>query len=133
MEIIQETTNKKADQPFKNPKELLMYYQSSLRNVFISITFSFAALGYSRSYRGKNRLYSSSIVIVSLLLLFISTLMNIFLYNDLLKYNNLEKANEISQLILINKTVFIVQTLLIFFASYTLFRIIFNKLYQGNV
>ena len=36
-------------------KDLLMFYQTSLRNVGLFTSISLALLGYSRFYRGKNK------------------------------------------------------------------------------
>jgi hypothetical protein len=82
---------------FESFKDLIMYYQTSIRNVALTTTVSFAALGYSRFYRGKNNLYGSSMVLVSLILLSCSFLLNLFLYDDIQKYINNPKYKTIEK------------------------------------
>ena len=53
-------------------KELIMFYQTTLRNVGLYTSISLAALGYSRFYRGKNRLYNVAFILISLALLSVS-------------------------------------------------------------
>ena len=56
---------------FKTEKDVLMYYQTSIRNVALTTAVSFAALGYSRFYRDKSLLYTNGMVFVSFLLVFV--------------------------------------------------------------
>ena len=37
-------------------RDLLMFYHTSIRNIALFTSVSFAALGYSRFYRGKDKL-----------------------------------------------------------------------------
>lgn len=67
----------------KTEKDLLMFYQSSLRNVGLFTSVSLAMLGYSRFYRGKNRLYNISFIAISLALLAVATYMSRLLLLDL--------------------------------------------------
>ena len=71
LELItnKDTDNSQDKMHFETFKDLMMYFQTSIRNVALTTTVSFAALGYSRFYRGKNQLYVSGMVLVSLLLL----------------------------------------------------------------
>ena len=55
----------KKNEIFKSEKDVLMYYQTTLRNVGLTTAVSFAALGYSRFYREKSLLYSSGMEFVS--------------------------------------------------------------------
>ena len=50
-------TNSQNKMEFETFKDLIMYYQTSIRNVALTTAVSFAALGYSRFYRGKSKLY----------------------------------------------------------------------------
>ena len=58
----------KKDLELQSNKDVLMYYQTTIRNVALTTAVSFAALGYSRFYRGKSTIYASGLVLVSLLL-----------------------------------------------------------------
>ena len=111
---------------FENYKDLVMYYQTTIRNVFLSTAVSFAALGYSRFYRGKSKLYANSLCLISLLIIIASFSMNFNLYHSLNNYKNNEKFLDINRWTVVNKLMFITHILLIFFAFYTLYRLYFN-------
>ena len=65
-----------------------MYYNTTIRNVALTTAVSFAALGYSRFYRGKSKMYSTGLVLVSFLIILCSAIINILLFNDIEKYKN---------------------------------------------
>ena len=112
---------------FETYKDLVMYYQTTIRNVFLSTAVSFAALGYSRFYRGKSKLYSNCLCLISLLIIIASFSINFNLYNSLNNYLDNEKYSDINKWTIVNKILFITHLLLIFFAFYTLYRLYFNK------
>jgi len=116
-----EDENKKQ---FETYKDLMMYFQTSIRNVALTTAVSFAALGYSRFYRGKSKLYVTGMVLVSLLLLSVSFLLNLFLYDDIQKYIKNPKYATIEKWSNINKLFLIIHTLTIFFAIYTFYRVL---------
>ena len=68
-------------------------YQSTIRNVGLYTSISLAFLGYSRYYRGKNKLYNIGPILISLVFNFVSLLFLYFLYNQQYKYigNNSEQ------------------------------------------
>ena len=68
-------------------------YQSTIRNVGLYTSISLAFLGYSRYYRGKNKLYNVGPILISLVFNFVSLLFLHFLYNQQYKYigNNSEQ------------------------------------------
>ena len=115
----------KKNKIFSNEKELLMYFQTSIRNVALTTAVSFAALGYSRFYRDKSKLYSAGMTFVSFLIILCSALLNLFLYNSIQEYLNNNK--EISKLSIVNQIFIVVHSILIFFALYTLIRLMYNK------
>lgn len=117
----------KKNLPIQSYKDLLMYYQTSIRNVALTTAVSFAALGYSRYYRGKIKFYGCGMVFVSFLLLMSSATINFLLFSDIEKYKNLEKYKEINKWRNINIMFFIIHFITIIFALYTLFRLINNK------
>ena len=115
----------KKNKIFSNEKELLMYFQTSIRNVALTTAVSFAALGYSRFYRDKSKLYSAGMTFVSFLIILCSTLLNLFLFNSIQEYLNTNK--EINRLSTINKLFILVHSILIFFALYTFIRLMYDK------
>lgn len=117
----------KKNLPIQSYKDLLMYYNTTIRNVALITAVSFAALGYSRYYNGKIKLYACGMVFVSFLLLMCSATINFLLFSDIEKYKNLEKYKEINKWRNINIMFFIIHFITIIFALYTLFRLINNK------
>ena len=54
-------------------KDLMMMYQTTLRNVGLYTSISLALLGYSRFYRGKGMMiYNISFILISMICLFIA-------------------------------------------------------------
>ena len=125
LELItnKDNDNNQNKMQFETYKDLMMYYQTSIRNVALTTAVSFAALGYSRFYRGKSKIYVGGMVMVSLLLLSCSFLLNLFLYNDIQKYINNPKYKTIEKWSNINKVFFIIHALTICFAIYTFYRV----------
>lgn len=126
-DLLEKTHNKNKSEnknlDFESYKELIMYYQTSIRNVALTTAVSFAALGYSRFYRGKSKMYSSGMVFVSLLLLIISFILNYYLYDSIQKYKNLSKTKQINKFEIVNILFFILHAIAICFAFYTLYRV----------
>lgn len=123
--------NKDTNLDINSYKDLLMFYHTSIRNVALSTTVSFAALTYSRYYREKSKIYTSGMILVSILLLFISFILNLHIYHNIQKYKNFKKINnlEINILEINNYFFFICHIILILFAIYTLYRVISGKLF----
>tara|TARA_B110000008_G_C16910647_1_gene540532 strand:+ start:435 stop:821 length:387 start_codon:yes stop_codon:yes gene_type:complete len=121
----------KKDLELQTNKELLMYYQTTIRNVAITTAVSFAALAYSRFYRGKSMLYSSGLVFVSLLIIVASCIINVNLYNMI---NNHYKINTSltsgNNFLIVNILFMISHTIIIIFGLYTLFRLITNNKFK---
>ena len=114
---------------FSNYRELVMYYQTTIRNVFLSTAVSFAALGYSPFYRGKSKLYTNSLVLISLLILICSSALNYNLYDSLNEYKKDSKYSEINRWIIINNIFFFIHLTLLILAFYTLYKcILINSL-----
>ena len=118
LENFDNTTNK-----LESYKDLIMFYQTTIRNVALTTAVSFAALGYSRFYRGKSKMYTSGMVFVSLLIIVVSFILNYHLYNSIQKYKNLTKTKQISNWEIINILFFVSHAVAIFFAFYTLYRV----------
>ena len=126
LEVItnKDNDNNQDKMQFETYKDLMMYFQTSIRNVALTTAVSFAALGYSRFYRGKSKLYVSGMVMVSLLLLCCSFLLNLFLYNDIQKYINNPKYKSIEKWSNINKVFMVIHAFTICFAIYTFYRVL---------
>lgn len=108
-------------------KDLIMYYQTTIRNVALMTAVSFAALGYSRFYRDASKLYSVGLSIVSILLLLCSSLVNLFLYNS---FNDSEHSVDMKNWLIINKIFFVIHGLVLFFGLFTTLRLITGKKFK---
>jgi len=119
--------NENSNLKLETFKDLIMYYQTSVRNVALTTAVSFAALGYSRFYRGKNKMYTVGLAFISVLLLTCSTLLNSLLYNSLQPYLKHPKYKDIEQWIIINKIFFVIHFSLLLFGLYTVYRLFTDK------
>jgi len=119
--------NQNSNLKLETFKDLIMYYQTSIRNVALTTAVSFAALGYSRFYRGKNKMYTVGLAFISVLLLTCSTLLNSLLYNSLQPYLKNPKYKDIEQWIVINKIFFVIHFSLLFFGFFTVYRLFTDK------
>ncbi len=126
--IMETDKLQKKDLELQSNKDILMYYQTSIRNVAITTAVSFAALGYSRFYRGKSSIYSSGLTLVSLLIIAASCILNINLYNLMEQHarvdNSLTSANNY---LIVNKIFMICHSMIILFGLYTFYRLITGK------
>jgi hypothetical protein len=115
----------KKDLELQSNKDILMYYQTAIRNVALTTAVSFAALGYSRFYRGKSTIYASGLVLVSLFIICASCIININLYNLIINHtktdNSLISANNFLS---VNILFMISHIIIILFGLYTFYRLI---------
>ena len=121
----------KKDLELQSNKDLLMYYQTSIRNVALTTAVSFAALGYSRFYRGKSSVYSSGLNFVSLLIIIASYILNIKLYNLMERHQRINKSlTSAKDYLIVNKIFMICHTTVILFGVYTFYRLITGKKFE---
>jgi hypothetical protein len=122
-DLIEKKNAKNDNLDFESHKDLIMYYQTSIRNVALTTAVSFAALAYSRFYRGKSKMYTSGMVLVSLLIIVASFILNFHLYTSIQKYKTLEKTKKIKNWEIVNILFFIAHIMIIFFGLYTFYRV----------
>ena len=116
-----------------NNTQLLMYYQTAFRNVALTTAVSFATLGYSRFYRDKSKMYTSSLVFVSLLIVFCSILLNYNLYNIILEhYLDDKNLNAANRFLIVNKIFFVIHIIIFLLAAYTLLRVSSNNMFTSS-
>ena len=108
-----------------------MYYQTTIRNVALTTAVSFAALAYSRFYRGKSVIYSSGLTLVSLLIIFASCIINIKLYNFI---NNHYKTDisliSANNHLVVNILFMISHLIIILFGLFTFYRLVTNSKFK---
>tara|TARA_B100000424_G_scaffold265871_1_gene256181 strand:- start:150 stop:536 length:387 start_codon:yes stop_codon:yes gene_type:complete len=115
---------------FESEKDLLMYYQTTFRNVGLYTSVSFAALGYSRFYRNKSLLYSGGLIAISLGFLAVAAILNILLIKTLENYYDKKKYVEIQNWEFLCKITSILHFILLFFAAYTLYRMLTGNAFK---
>ena len=103
-------------------KDLLMYYHTSIRNIALFTSVSFAALGYSRFYRGKDKLYNIGLIIVSLAFLAVSLYITHFLINDFERFQLEIKSENANKWLMLPKTILYFNIGVFLLGTYTLYR-----------
>lgn len=114
-----------------NEKDILMYYHTTFRNIGLYTSVSVAMLGYSRFYRGKNKLYNLAFIIISLVFLLFSLLVTKHLIQMVSEMKSQVKEPiglNIDHLSNIPKYVFITNCAVFMFGLYTLVREVREKL-----
>jgi hypothetical protein len=112
----------------KDEQSLLMFYHTTIRNVGLYTSISFAALGYSRFYRGKNKLYNVGLILFSLAFLIVSLVLDYFLILDINYYkkkHSLDK-NIIDKWMLLTNIILIFNIGILFLGLNTLYNEITN-------
>ena len=106
-------------------KDILMYFHTALRNVGLYTSVSLAMLGYSRFYRGKNKIYNLSFIIISLLFLLFSMMLCFYIIKtvNFMKHRLSEKDYVgIAHLDRIPRFVLTTNTVVFIFGLFTLYR-----------
>ena len=109
-------------------KDFLMYFHTSIRNLGLYISVALAILAVSRAYRGKNRIYNVSFILITLMFLGISAYKNYLLIVNLSKIKDNIESNDLllDQHIIVPKMILILNAIITFFCIFTLNRE-FNK------
>ena len=123
MELESLDQNKESEERmFSSFKDYLMYYHTSIRNVALYTTVSFAALGYSRFYREKSKMYNILLISASIIILSIAALLNLYLYNHNQEYLDLDEFKDLEKWNNLNKMLFVLHTILLVLSLYTFYR-----------
>ena len=107
-----------------NERDFLMYFQTTIRNLALYLSVSLAILGVSRAYRGKNRIYNVSFIVLSIIILLISIYNNYYLLITLEKMKKNIGTNKynIVEIINIPKMFLLLNITLGMFSFFTLYR-----------
>jgi len=100
-----------------------MLFHTTLRNIGLYTTLSYASLAYSRVYRTSTPFYDILLIIVSITFIIIATTLNLFLYYDTSSF--FHKLQSPTHLFNISYAVFGIHTILFILALITLLRSIF--------
>ena len=109
-------------------KDYLMYFHTSIRNLGLYISVALAILAVSRAYRGKNRVYNISFILITLMFLGISAYKNMLLINNLSKMSDNIESNDflITEHNNVPKMILLLNIIVTIFCLFTLNRE-FNK------
>ena len=100
----------------------MMYYQTTLRNTGLFTTVSFAALGYSRFYRGKDKLFNVALILASIVFMVLTVYLAKYMVEDITVWQKELKSDHIEKYLLLPRAVYVVNVGLLTLALYTLFR-----------
>lgn len=103
-------------------KDLLMFYQTSLRNVGLFTSVSLALLGYSRFYRGKNKAYNVAFIVLSLSILLCAITISKYLITDIEKMSRNIETKYLEKWVALPKYILFVNSLVGVFGFITLLR-----------
>lgn len=107
----------------RNYHNSIMFYQTTLRNVALFTSISFASLGYSRLYIGKSKIHRYGLTFVGLFFNVIAFIINLYLLMDL--YDFLKDRDKDNKLLLkwliIPQIILVLQILLFIFGILTFF------------
>ena len=106
----------------KTEKDMMMYYQTTLRNTGLFTTVSFAALGYSRFYRGKDILFNVALILASIVFMVLTLYLAKYMVDDITVWQKELKSDHIEKYLLLPRAVYVVNVGLLTLALYTLFR-----------
>ena len=104
-------------------KDLLMFYQTSLRNVGLFTSVSLALLAVSRYYRGKTILFNSAYIVFSFLFLVAAMLICFYLIQTIeQEKKNIDKLKHIEKMEIIPKLILSINGLISLFILFTLIK-----------
>lgn len=106
----------------KTEKDLFMYFQTSLRNVGLYTSISFASLGYSRYYRDKSNIYNLYLIIVSLAFLAVSLFVSYHLVEDIQHFQKDVKSEQLKKWLILPKSILYFNIGVFLLGLYTLYR-----------
>tara|TARA_Y100000816_G_C25823549_1_gene430875 strand:+ start:251 stop:661 length:411 start_codon:yes stop_codon:yes gene_type:complete len=104
-------------------KDLLLYYQTSLRNVGLFTSVSLALLAVSRYYRGKTILFNTAYIFFSLLFLIAAMLICYFLIQTI-EYEKMQidDLNHIERMEIVPKLTLGIDGIISIFILFTLIK-----------
>ena len=108
--------------------EVLKFYHTGLRNVGLYASLSIAVLASSRFYRQKNRTYNILFLLLSLSILFCSTLMCKFLIDDVKSMKeNLDETKYLSKWQTIPQVLLYIDIVIGCIIAYTFIKEMYKK------
>lgn len=103
-------------------RNILMFYHTSLRNAGLYTSISLALLGYSRYYRGKNKIYDVAFIVLSLAILLCAITICIYLISDVEDMSKELETKYLDKWLTLPKSILLIDSLVGIFGTITLFK-----------
>lgn len=101
------------------------YFQTTVRNIGIYTSISFASLGYFRTHHGKNKMINIMMILIGILFTFLALIFTTYLLDDIntITEDGVER-DYITKWMIIPQIMYILNIILLLFSSYMLFHTI---------
>lgn len=99
------------------------YYQTTVRNIGLYTSISFASLGYSRAHRGKDHIVNIMLIFISIIFTIIALLIASYLLDDIRTFKkDTSDYNYIDKWVIIPQIMYGTNIVLLLISLYTLFN-----------
>ena len=106
---------------FKDSLKIMSYYHTSLRNIGVFTSTSFAGAIFSRYHKGQNKMIQLFMLLLSIVFNVIAVTISIFLIIDLENIKTLDNNNMIDKWLLIPKITLVLNLCILLMSMYMLF------------
>lgn len=103
-----------------NSLKIMSYYHTSIRNIGLYLSLSFAALVGSRYHRGKNFIINILLIVISLIFTIMSYLISVYLIKDIELLNSENPVEIIDKWLIIPHVTQIINGVVLLGTSYVL-------------
>jgi len=99
------------------------YFQTTVRNIGLYTSISFASLGYSRAHRGKDHIINIMMIFVSIIFTIIALIFATYLLDDIQTFKKgTSDYDYIDKWIIIPQIMYATNVVLLLISLYTLFN-----------
>ena len=108
---------------FDNTYKINSYYQTTVRNIGLYTSISFASLGYSRAHRGKDQFINILMIFISIIFTIIALLITSYLLDDIKLFTeDTSNYNYINKWMIIPQIMYATNIVLFLISLYTLYN-----------
>lgn len=115
-----------------NSLKIMSYYHTSIRNIGLYLSLSFAALVGSRYHRGKNFTINILMILVSIVFSIISYLIGLYLIQDIEVLNSKDPVEIIEKWLIIPNVTQIINIAILLGSIYVLFTQLVSQNIKSN-
>jgi len=99
------------------------YFQTTVRNIGLYTSISFASLGYSRAHRGKDHLVNVMLILIAIVFTIIALIFATYLLDDIKTFTrDTSDYHYIDKWIIIPQIMYVTNIMLLLISLYTLFN-----------